>query len=207
MSNGDFSNVYKIVVIGDAGVGKTSILNRFTDGTFDDNCGPTALGGKDFKSKTINIDGKTVKLSIWDTAGQDTASLLTRSYYKGAAGALIVFDVGVTNSFNNLANWIEDLDRYSSTVVAKIIVGNKNDRSDRLLETDSARSWSDRNELVYMESSAKNGHNIENLFTALGRQMLTKHKPIVNNKQEAIVQVNTLEMSEEPKKKRSCQML
>ena len=162
------------MVIGDGGVGKTSILNRFIENTFDPNAGPSNLG-QDFKSKNVTIDGKAVKLNIWDTAGQDTAALLTRSYYKKASGALLVFDVTSSGTFNSLPLWVEDLDRYSDNVTQKIIVGNKNDESTREVDADRAKNYADKNGWIYIEASAKSGNNIDHIFSTLARLLLTKY--------------------------------
>eukprot|EP01088_Endostelium_zonatum_P021682 TRINITY_DN871_c0_g1_i1.p1 TRINITY_DN871_c0_g1~~TRINITY_DN871_c0_g1_i1.p1 ORF type:complete len:207 (+),score=19.34 TRINITY_DN871_c0_g1_i1:166-786(+) len=205
MSSEAFDGVYKVVVIGDGGVGKTSMLNRFVDNTFSVNVGPT--GGQDFKSKLVTIDGKQVKLNIWDTAGQDTTALLTRSYYKEAKGAVLVFDLGEDRTLSNLYNWLEDLNRYAEMEQVKILVGNKNDIEERSVRADEGKRFANDHQLTYMESSAKTGENIENVFSTLARSMHTKFR----GRHQQELEPDTLNIASNPTdtpggKKRRCEI-
>jgi len=172
IKNPNFDDIYKIVVIGDSGVGKTSILNRFVENTFDENIYGGSIG-VDYKSKVLtDIEGKKIKLNIWDTAGQETASLLTRSYFSHSQGALLVFDLSDKKSFNSIHSWLEEVDRYSNTPVIKILVGNKNDLNENAVP--NAKSFADKNGFEYIEASAKTGNNLDLVFSSLATQISRK---------------------------------
>merc|ERR1719198_1000349 len=118
---GHYDHIFKILLIGDAGVGKSSILLRFTDDAFEEHLASTI--GVDFKVKTVQLGGKTVKLTIWDTAGQERFRTLTSSYYRGCHGIIVVFDVNERETFDNLPHWLEELELYTTTKFAsKLLV-------------------------------------------------------------------------------------
>lgn len=122
----DILTTLKILIIGESGVGKSSLLLRFTEGNFDPE--QTLTIGVDFKTKRLTIDGNTVKLAIWDTAGQERFRTLTPSYYRDAQGAILVFDVSSHSTFSKLETWLSELDTYSTkSNIVKMIVGNKID--------------------------------------------------------------------------------
>lgn len=125
--SGHYDHIFKILLIGDAGVGKSSILLRFTDDSFEEHLASTI--GVDFKVKTVTIGGSTVKLTIWDTAGQERFRTLTSSYYRGCHGVILTFDVNDRQTFTNLKQWLEEVDMYStSQSSAKMLVGNESRR-------------------------------------------------------------------------------
>lgn len=118
---GQFDHIFKILLIGDAGVGKSSILLRFTDDAFEEHLASTI--GVDFKVKTVTMRGKTLKLTIWDTAGQERFRTLTSSYYRGCHGIILVFDVNDRSSFEHLRQWLEEFELYATTAhAAKLLV-------------------------------------------------------------------------------------
>lgn len=122
----DILTTLKILIIGESGVGKSSLLLRFTEDNFDPE--QTLTIGVDFKTKRLTVDGNTVKLAIWDTAGQERFRTLTPSYYRDAQGAILVFDVSNYASFAKLETWINELETYSTkSNIVKMIVGNKID--------------------------------------------------------------------------------
>lgn len=121
----DYDYLIKLLLIGDSGVGKSCLLLRFSDGSFTTSFITTI--GIDFKIRTIELDGKRIKLQIWDTAGQERFRTITTAYYRGAMGILLVYDVTDEASFNNIRNWIRNIEQHASDNVNKILVGNKAD--------------------------------------------------------------------------------
>ncbi|GMH25670.1 hypothetical protein Nepgr_027513 [Nepenthes gracilis] len=124
MSN-EYDYLFKLLLIGDSSVGKSCLLLRFADDSYVDSYISTI--GVDFKIRTVELDGKTIKLQIWDTAGQERFRTITSSYYRGAHGIIIVYDVTEMESFNNVKQWLNEIDRYANDSVCKLLVGNKCD--------------------------------------------------------------------------------
>ena len=121
----EYDYLFKILLIGDSGVGKSSVLGRFVDKVFTDTYISTI--GVDFKIRTLNIDGKAVKLQIWDTAGQERFRTITTSYYRGVHAVILVYDVTDILSFNNISNWLKEVQRYAPDNAIKLLIGNKCD--------------------------------------------------------------------------------
>lgn len=131
-----------MLLIGDSGVGKSCLLLRFADDTYTESYISTI--GVDFKIRTIDLDGKTIKLQIWDTAGQERFRTITSSYYRGAHGIIVVYDTTDLESFNNVKQWLHEIDRYASENVNKLLVGNKSDlTSKRAVSFDQAKEFAD----------------------------------------------------------------
>ncbi|PVU95815.1 hypothetical protein BB561_001580 [Smittium simulii] len=153
----DIAATFKLLMVGDSGVGKSSILLRFTDDEFlpSENAAPTI--GVDFKIKFIELDEKKYKLTIWDTAGQERFRTLTSSYYRGAQGVILVYDVSDKNSFESLGRWLEELDTYCTRRdVVKIIIGNKIDKgAERVIKNKEGASFARQNNALFLECSAK----------------------------------------------------
>jgi len=122
----DYDMVFKLLIIGNSSVGKSSLLLRFADDVFNDSFLPTI--GVDFKIRTIESSGSVIKLQIWDTAGQEKFKTITAAYYKGAQGLLLVFDISDRKSFIDIENWMLEAEKYSSHKIVKILVGNKSDK-------------------------------------------------------------------------------
>jgi len=150
-----YDYLFKLLLIGDSGVGKSCLLLRFADDTYTESYISTI--GVDFKIRTVDLDGKVCKLQIWDTAGQERFRTITSSYYRGAHGIIIVYDVTDLESFNNVRTWLYEIDRYASENVNKLLVGNKVDLvSKKAVETDTAKQFADSLEMPFLETSAKN---------------------------------------------------
>jgi len=127
MLSTEYDFVFKILIIGDSAVGKSSLLLRFADDVYHDTFQPTI--GVDFKIRTIEQDGSIVKLQMWDTAGQEKFKTITSAYYKGAQGIIVMFDLTDRNSFDNVKNWISESYKYNNCDAIRILVGNKCDLS------------------------------------------------------------------------------
>ena len=145
--SGHYDHIFKILLIGDAGVGKSSILLRFTDDAFEEHLASTI--GVDFKVKTVTIGGSTVKLTIWDTAGQERFRTLTSSYYRGCHGVILTYDVNDRQTFTNLKQWLEEVDMYStSQSSAKMLVGNKIDVGAREVSVEEATEFARKQAII-----------------------------------------------------------
>ncbi|MQM10935.1 hypothetical protein Taro_043833 [Colocasia esculenta] len=154
-----------------AGVGKSCLLLRFSDGSFTTSFITTI--GIDFKIRTIELDGKRIKLQIWDTAGQERFRTITTAYYRGAMGILLVYDVTDESSFNNIRNWIRNIEQHASDNVNKILVGNKADmdESKRAVPTSKGQALADEYGIKFFETSAKTNLNVEQVFFSVARDI------------------------------------
>jgi len=169
----EYDYLFKLLLIGDSGVGKSSLLLRFADNTFTESFISTI--GVDFKIRTLEIDGNTVKLQIWDTAGQERFRTITSSYYRGAHGIIVVYDVTNPETFNNVQKWLQEIERYACETVHKLLVGNKCDLvSERKVSSDDAREFADQLNLVFLETSAKDSTNVEEAFSKMARSIKEK---------------------------------
>ncbi|KAJ5070773.1 small rab-related gtpase [Anaeramoeba ignava] len=134
----EYDYLFKIVLVGDTGVGKTSLLSRYTDGKFSDSYVSTI--GVDFRTKTIGLDGKNMKLQIWDLAGSERFINVTRVYYRGASGVILLYDIANQNSFDNLKFWIQEIQEKAEDEVNIILVGTKSDLvSKRVIDTETGK--------------------------------------------------------------------
>ncbi|TDL27326.1 ras-domain-containing protein [Rickenella mellea] len=183
MANWDY--VLKFIICGDAGVGKSSLLVRLTDQRFLANPDPTL--GVEFGSKLIHIpeEDKTVKLQCWDTAGTESFRSITRSYYRGAAGCLLMYDVTSRASFTNARSWLADVREHADPNLTCILVANKIDLCEegspaggkqRAVSTDEGQNWANEESLLFVEASAKSGKNVDVAFFEASRDILDKAK-------------------------------
>ena len=160
-------SLYKILILGDSTVGKTCFLTRYADNTFQEN--QMATLGVDYKLKNVKMeDGNTVKLQIWDTAGQDRFHSLTRNYFKGAHGIILLYDITTQSSFDNVSKWIKQIKEDASEKVVIILVGNKIDlEHKRAIPTEEGEKIAEDFGLIFFECSAKTGKNINEAFNEL----------------------------------------
>ncbi|WVR06004.1 hypothetical protein IAU60_003032 [Kwoniella sp. DSM 27419] len=162
----------KLLLIGDSSVGKSSLLLRFTDDEFLSDEETAATIGVDFKVKSIELDGSKYKLSIWDTAGQERFRTLTSSYYRGAQGVILVYDVSSRQSFDELLKWFKEIDTYCGEGVVKIIVGNKVDKEfSRQVPKHEGQAFANRMNALFVECSAKTRLGVPEAFEELVRQV------------------------------------
>ncbi|KAL7676876.1 hypothetical protein ACOME3_003124 [Neoechinorhynchus agilis] len=167
----NYDYLFKLLLIGDSGVGKSCLLLRFADNVYTDSFVSTI--GVDFKIKTTEVDGKTAKLQIWDTAGQERFKTITSSYYRGAQGIIIVYDVTDLESFNHIKTWLEDIERYAYPNVCKLIVGNKCDlTAGRAVDFNTAKEFADSLNIPLIETSAKCSINVEVAFKKMTTEIM-----------------------------------
>jgi len=166
----EYDYLFKLLLIGDSGVGKSCLLLRFADDTYTESYISTI--GVDFKIRTIELDGKTIKLQIWDTAGQERFRTITSSYYRGAHGIIVVYDVTDQVTFNNVKQWLQEIDRYASESVNKLLVGNKCDMTTKkVVDTQAAEEFAKSKNIPFLETSAKNSTNVETAFLTMAREI------------------------------------
>ncbi|GAB0092940.1 ras-related protein Rab-4B [Sergentomyia squamirostris] len=168
-----YDYLFKFLIIGSAGIGKSCLLHHFIESKFKDDSSHTI--GVEFGSRIVNVGGKSVKLQIWDTAGQERFRSVTRSYYRGAAGALLVYDTTSRESFNALSNWLNDARTLASPNIVILLVGNKKDlEEEREVTFLEASTFAQENELIFLETSAKTGENVEEAFLKCSKTILAK---------------------------------
>ncbi|CAI5484362.1 unnamed protein product [Closterium sp. Yama58-4] len=181
--NPEYDYLFKLLLIGDSGVGKSCLLLRFADDSYLESYISTI--GVDFKIRTVELDGKTIKLQIWDTAGQERFRTITSSYYRGAHGIIVVYDVTDQESFNNVKQWLNEIDRYASENVNKLLVGNKCDlTSKRVVDYQTAKAFADEIGIPFLETSAKNATNVEQAFMTMAAEIKNRmaSQPALGNK-------------------------
>ncbi|GAB2285435.1 Ras- protein Rab11D [Dionaea muscipula] len=173
----DYDYLFKLVLIGDSGVGKSNLLSRFTRNEF--NLESKSTIGVEFATRTLNIDGKVIKAQIWDTAGQERYRAITSAYYRGAVGALLVYDVTRHSTFENAARWLRELREHTDPNIVVMLIGNKSDLRHLVsVQTEEGRAFSENESLFFMETSALEATNVEQAFT----EVLAQIHRIVNKK-------------------------
>ncbi|KAJ6647374.1 Ras-related protein Rab-4B [Pseudolycoriella hygida] len=168
-----YDYLFKFLIIGQAGTGKSCLLHHFIESKFKEDSSHTI--GVEFGSRIVNVGGKSVKLQIWDTAGQERFRSVTRSYYRGAAGALLVYDSTSRESFNTLSNWLNDARKMASPQIVILLVGNKKDLEEaRQVTFLEASTFAQENDLIFLETSAKTGDSVEEAFLKCSKTILAK---------------------------------
>ncbi|CAJ1009669.1 ADP-ribosylation factor family/Ras of Complex, Roc, domain of DAPkinase/Gtr1 [Leishmania naiffi] len=196
----EYDYLFKLLLIGDSGVGKSCLLLRFADDSYTDSYISTI--GVDFKIRTLNLDSKVIKLQIWDTAGQERFRTITSSYYRGAHGIIIVYDTTDMESFNNVKTWLSEIDKYASENVNKILVGNKCDLvTKKAVDTQMAKDFADSLGIPFLETSAKNSTNVEEAFIQMASGIKTRLA--VSGEAKSVSRPN-LQNPPAPKKEDNC---
>ncbi|ORX88531.1 small GTPase [Basidiobolus meristosporus CBS 931.73] len=173
----EYDYLFKVVLIGDSGVGKSNLLSRFTRNEF--NLESKSTIGVEFATRTIQVEGKTIKAQIWDTAGQERYRAITSAYYRGAVGALLVYDIAKHVTYENVNRWLKELRDHADNNIVVMLVGNKSDlRHLRAVPTDEAKQYSTENQLSFIETSALDSSNVELAF----QKILTEIYHIVASK-------------------------
>mmetsp|Transcript_47763 Transcript_47763/g.55248 ORF Transcript_47763/g.55248 Transcript_47763/m.55248 type:complete len:219 (+) Transcript_47763:44-700(+) len=210
----DYDFLFKIVIIGDSGAGKSNLLLRYTKNEF--NLESKATIGVEFATKAIIVDNKTIKAQIWDTAGQERFQALTSAYFRGATGALLVYDITKPSSFEHLEKWLNKLKQNADPNITTLLVGNKCDLGElRAVNKDDAAEYAKKNNLAFLETSALDSTNVDlafqNLISAIYQQLSTtegkekeaKDQKSLGNKGET-VKLDDSKTTAEPAKKGCC---
>ncbi|XP_055373174.1 ras-related protein Rab-8A [Condylostylus longicornis] len=168
-----YDYLFKLLLIGDSGVGKTCILFRFSEDSFSSSFISTI--GIDFKIRTIELDGKKIKLQIWDTAGQERFRTITTAYYRGSMGIMLVYDITQEKSFENIKNWIRNIEENSAEDVEKMLIGNKCDFNQRRqVSKERGEQLACEYGIKFLETSAKSSINVEEAFLILATDIKAK---------------------------------
>jgi len=169
-----YDYLFKFIIIGDAATGKSCLLHRFTENKFKSDSTHTI--GVEFGSRIIELGGKFIKLQIWDTAGQERFRSVTRSYYRGAAGCIIVYDITSRETYNHISSWLNDARALANPEITIILVGSKKDleREDREVTFLESSRFGQENDLMFLETSAKTGEGVEEVFMQCARKILNK---------------------------------
>lgn len=164
----EYDYLFKVVLIGDSGVGKSNLLSRFTRNEFCLESKSTI--GVEFATRTLQVEGRTVKAQIWDTAGQERYRAITSAYYRGALGALLVYDVTKPTTFENVSRWLKELRDHADSNIVIMLIGNKTDLKHlRAVATEDAQGYAEKEGLSFIETSALEATNVEKAFqTILG---------------------------------------
>ena len=175
MEDEEYSLIFKMILIGDSGVGKSNILSRYINNSFSETTRSTV--GVELSAKVEEINNTKIKIQIWHTAGQERYKSITKTYYKGAKGALIVYDITNKESFKNVDKWINDLKESGDDDVSILIVGNKCDlEASREVTTDEVKKKAELYKMAYCETSALKGENIDNAFRTLIKIVVEKNE-------------------------------
>jgi Ras-related protein Rab-1A len=173
MAASDYDYLFKVLIIGNSGVGKSCLLLRFAENMFSDNYISTI--GVDYKIRKIDREGKSIKLQIWDTAGQERFRTITKSDYRGSNGIVVVHDMTDRQSFDQVQHWMGEIDSHASADVCRLLVGNKADLKDkRAVKSDEGAALARQYGIPFLETSAKDSSNVENMFMTMAGAMKKK---------------------------------
>jgi len=169
----NYNYIFKYIIIGDMGVGKSCLMRQFIDKKFMADCPHTI--GVEYGTRIIEVQGQKIKLQIWDTAGQERFRAVTRSYYRGAAGAIMVYDITRRTTFNHISSWLSEANNFASPNTILFLIGNKADLdASRDVTRDEAEEFAREHGLTFLETSAKNGDNVEEAFLQTAQAIYQK---------------------------------
>ncbi|KAI9282650.1 ras family-domain-containing protein [Sporodiniella umbellata] len=174
-----YDYLFKIIIIGDSGVGKSNLLLRYTSNEFLQDSRSTI--GVEFATKTIKIENSVIKAQLWDTSGQERYKAITSAFYRGAVGALLVYDITRKSSFDHISQWLEELREYTEDNIPLLMIGNKLDLSEksRAISTEEAKSYALDNSMLFFEASAYDATNVSSAFESMFSQI---HQELSRNK-------------------------
>eukprot|EP01121_Diplochlamys_sp_Union-15-3_P013579 TRINITY_DN4237_c0_g1_i1.p1 TRINITY_DN4237_c0_g1~~TRINITY_DN4237_c0_g1_i1.p1 ORF type:complete len:236 (+),score=42.16 TRINITY_DN4237_c0_g1_i1:2-709(+) len=169
--NPDYDYMCKLLLLGDSGVGKSALMTRFAEEKFKTSFISTV--GIDFKMKTVTINGSRIKIQIWDTAGQERFRTITKTYYRGAHGYVLVYDITNKESFDHVKYWLGEIKKNGNDNVHKVIVGNKSDlEAQRMVQTEEGKKFAEEKNIVFTETSAKDDNNVNEVFMSMTEKFL-----------------------------------
>ncbi|NXH71846.1 RAB19 protein, partial [Hydrobates tethys] len=170
-----FDYLFKIILIGDSNVGKTCVVHRFKTGQYNERQQNTI--GVDFTVRSMDIDGKKVKIQVWDTAGQERFRTITQSYYRSAHGAILAYDLTRRSTFESIPHWIHEIEKYGAANLVIMLIGNKSDSLDKrqVLFEDACTLAEKHGLLAVLETSAKEAQNIEEVFTLMAKELIARN--------------------------------
>jgi Ras-related protein Rab-1A len=198
-----FSVFFKILLIGDLGVGKSCVILRYVEGDFPGNIMSSI--GVDFKTKQIDLDDRLIKLQIWDTAGHEKFRTITTSYYKSAHAIIILYDITQKASFDHIRNWITEIDKFGKQGVLKVIVGNKLDmENNRKITKEAAENLALKYGIKLWEVSAKDNTNIEEMFLDTIKTLLEKNSKIISEGSSMVTNIHLNKNVKNKKNKKCC---
>ena len=200
----EYDMIFKIVIVGDSGVGKTNILLRYLKNEFDTQTKATV--GVEFGTKKTRIENSSIKAQIWDTAGQERYRAITSAYYKGAHGALVVYDITRKSSFDSVEKWLSDLKNNGEEKMVIMVIGNKCDmETSRAVPIEEGEGKAQRNGVAFLETSALNATNVEKAFDGLINKLYVAFKQDFENDEEEDLgenpHANTIEIGTDKMKK------
>ena len=196
----DCNEKIKIMLIGDSSVGKTSLLKKYCQNEFSESYISTI--GIDFQIKFLDINNKKIKLQIWDTAGQERYRVLAKNYFNSSDGFIIVYDITNRLSFDNVNNWVEQIKQLAPSHIKNVIFGNKTDlSSERVIKTNEWKELADKFKFKFFETSAKTGHNLNEGYEYLVKEILGDIDSVKTSRKEANKLKNK---NQKNKKKESC---
>ncbi|CAD8124647.1 unnamed protein product [Paramecium sonneborni] len=208
MMDDEFSYLFKIILIGDSGVGKTNLFNRLQNKDFQYDTRPTI--GVEFINRTVRQEGNLIKCQIWDTAGQEKFRAITSAYYRGAKGVFVCYDVTKQGTYESTLRWMSEIKQYGDPDIVITLVGNKIDLAEqRIVRTDEVSQFCEQNKVGYIETSALNNTNVDLAFNQMVTEIykiVSTQKPISQN-QLGINDVYVLKKETQPdlsKKKKQC---
>ena len=199
--------VFKLLIIGDSGVGKSCLLMQFSDNLFSDTTTPTA--GVDFKNCTVDVAGAKVKLKIWDTAGQERFRTITSMHYRGTHGVIFVYDVTNADTFKSIKKWLHEIDQNCDRV-SRVLVGNKDDNHEKkVVPLEEAQQFADQIGIPLYETSAKEGKNVGEVFHAIAwlvlkQKLETEAQEAASAGDKVVVQAGAMRGSGGEGEKRPC---
>lgn len=183
IDDNEYDYMFRFIIVGDIAVGKSCLLLQFSANEF--KAVHEITIGVEFSVKTMDIDNHSVKVQIWDTAGEEAFQSITRSYYKGAIGALLVYDITRKDTFNHCKKWLNEVKDNARKDICIILVGNKNDLSDkREVSYEEGEMFAQENELLFIETSAKTAENVEECFIKTIKEIIKNIGPIIANKEK-----------------------
>ncbi|XP_070710021.1 ras-related protein Rab-19-like [Pempheris klunzingeri] len=211
-----FDFLFKIILIGDSNVGKTCVVQNFRSGIFPEKQQNTI--GVDFSVRTVDIEGRKIKMQVWDTAGQERFRTITQSYYRSAHGAIIAYDITRRSTFDSVTHWIKEVELYGAANVVLVLIGNKCDLEDerRVQFEEACRLANEGGILAALETSAKESQNVEEAFMMMARELLARNGQNVqqgdegsNNTPRVLLRANSRPVNgsvvaNTPSEKKSC---